>query len=248
MNSRYEAERIGRIIPSADSPSRIPGSARSWRGDRSSSAAVTTGSVTSASAERRITTCCAALRGCCPASSVSGDSWTSLHSGRRLTGIVEALVNPDVQQCLISHQSGQTGTVRTQNQLFQALDTRHPRRLRHDRFKCGLQGERAYEETQRTRAFLYTSTAFAIGSALNKTSIIAYENGVTAINFPRRADLMNARASRTTHPKTMWLMQEFLTQIIRLRGRFAPIKPKHPRCASGSPQHNWDLRLGDYRE
>jgi 7-cyano-7-deazaguanine synthase in queuosine biosynthesis len=131
-----------------------------------------------------------------------------------LAGIVESLSSSDVQQCLISHQSGQTGTVRTQNQLFQALDTRFPKRLRHYRFKCGLQGERADEETQRTRAFLYASTAFALASALKMKSIIAYENGVTAINFPRRADLMHARASRTTHPKTIWLMQDFLSEML----------------------------------
>jgi 7-cyano-7-deazaguanine synthase in queuosine biosynthesis len=131
-----------------------------------------------------------------------------------LAGTVEALVDASARPCLISHQSGQTGTIRTQNQLFKALDGRYPKRLQHYKFKCGLQGERADEETQRTRGFLYASTAFALAYALKSRTIIAYENGVTAINFPRRGDLLNARASRTTHPKTMWLMQDFLSEVL----------------------------------
>jgi hypothetical protein len=131
-----------------------------------------------------------------------------------LGGVVDALADPAIRPCLISHQSGQTGTVRTQNQMFKALDDRYPKRLSHYRFRCGLQGVKAEEETQRTRAFLYTSTAFALASALNLNEITAYENGVTAINFPRRGDLLNARASRTTHPRTIALMEAFLSEVL----------------------------------
>ena len=38
-----------------------------------------------------------------------------------------------------------------------------------------------------------------------------FENGITSINFARREDLANARASRTTHPKTIYLLQEFFS-------------------------------------
>jgi len=40
-----------------------------------------------------------------------------------------------------------------------------------------------------------------------------YENGITSLNLLRRQDLINARASRTTHPKTHALMSDFLTEV-----------------------------------
>ncbi|MBN1508554.1 MAG: 7-cyano-7-deazaguanine synthase [Sedimentisphaerales bacterium] len=45
--------------------------------------------------------------------------------------------------------------------------------------------------------------AYAIASAHGEDSLAVYENGVTSINLHRREDLMNARASRTTHPQTI---------------------------------------------
>jgi len=36
-----------------------------------------------------------------------------------------------------------------------------------------------------------------------------FENGVTSINFQRREDLLNARASRTTHPQTIKKLENF---------------------------------------
>jgi hypothetical protein len=39
------------------------------------------------------------------------------------------------------------------------------------------------------------------------------ENGVTSLNFARRQDSMNARASRTTHPQTISLLGEFFSEF-----------------------------------
>ena len=75
------------------------------------------------------------------------------------------------------------------------------------------QGIRAAEETQRSRAFLYTIIAFAISTAFNQTGFSVYENGITSINFPRRADLALARASRTTHPRTVFHLQELFELV-----------------------------------
>jgi 7-cyano-7-deazaguanine synthase in queuosine biosynthesis len=131
-----------------------------------------------------------------------------------LTGVMDLLVSDSgARLYLVSHQS-QSGTIRTQNRLAESLGRLYPGRSQHYRFRCGLQGERADEETQRTRAFLYASTAFALAQALKTKTAIAYENGVTAINFPRRADLLNARASRTTHPKTVALLEAFLSEVM----------------------------------
>lgn len=130
-----------------------------------------------------------------------------------LAGIVECLENSSDRLCLISHRSGQPGTAKTQDQLIKALQHRYPNRIKHFKFDCNLRGIRAKEETQRTRIFLYTSIAYALAHALSQREILVYENGITSINFPKRQDQMNARISRTTHPKTIYLLQDFFSTI-----------------------------------
>lgn len=129
-----------------------------------------------------------------------------------LCGALDLLAFGDSKVVLVSHQS-QPGTTRTQRALAQALQQRYPRRALHYSFECTLRDVRAREETQRTRSFLYTSIAYAIASAYNQNSFSVYENGVTSINLHRREDLINARASRTTHPQTMAKIAALLSLI-----------------------------------
>lgn len=129
-----------------------------------------------------------------------------------LCGALDLLASGDSKVVLVSHQS-QPGTTRTQRALAQALQQRYPRRAFHYSFECTLRDVRAREETQRTRSFLYTSLAYAIASAYNQNGFSVYENGVTSINLHRREDLVNARASRTTHPQTMAKIAALLSLI-----------------------------------
>ena len=127
-----------------------------------------------------------------------------------LTGVVDRLKNTDENICLISHQSKQPESARTQKKLIEYLNQKYNNRCRHFKFFCNLKGERAVEETQRTRSFLYSSIAFAVAGAFSQSGFYFYENGITSINFSKRQDLINARASRTTHPKTLGLLEKFL--------------------------------------
>ena len=129
-----------------------------------------------------------------------------------LAGVLNHLETTSEQVCLVSHQS-QPGTVRTQRQLVGALKARYRGRVFHYEFECHLKGIRAVEETQRSRAFLYTSIAFAIAQAFGQDGFSVYENGITGINFPRRADLSGARASRTTHPRTMFHLKQLFSLL-----------------------------------
>lgn len=132
-----------------------------------------------------------------------------------LAGALERLVkNTDEQVCLVSHQSFQPSIIRTQESLAKALKSHFPDRVHHYCFKCSLKGIRAPEETQRSRSFLYTSVAFALAYAYKQSRFYVYENGVTSINFSRREDLANARASRTTHPQTIGLLQKFFSLFV----------------------------------
>jgi 7-cyano-7-deazaguanine synthase in queuosine biosynthesis len=130
-----------------------------------------------------------------------------------LAGVAELLANSTDNLCLVSHRSGQPGTARTQDQLFKALIAASPNRIHHYKFHCGLTGVRAAEETQRTRMFLYSSIAASLCAALSQQKLFIFENGITSLNFARRQDLLNARATRTTHPKTIHLFEQLFSEV-----------------------------------
>jgi hypothetical protein len=50
-------------------------------------------------------------------------------------------------------------------------------------------------------------------SDVTTKEITIFENGITSFNFPRRQDLLNARATRTTHPKAMALLKDLFAAI-----------------------------------
>jgi hypothetical protein len=64
------------------------------------------------------------------------------------------------------------------------------------------------EETQRSRMFIFSAIAFSISYCYKKNNFFVYENGITSMNIPKQADVFHARASRTTHPKTIGLLTE----------------------------------------
>ncbi|MGD9109991.1 MAG: hypothetical protein PVG93_03530 [Phycisphaerales bacterium] len=130
-----------------------------------------------------------------------------------LAGVLDRLHSTNEDVYLISHRSGQPSTRHTQDRLANALKKTYPGRIYHYSFECGLSHKRAEEETQRTRAFLFGSIAFALAHRLSQNQFFVYENGITSLNLLRRQDLINARASRTTHPKTHILMSKFLTEV-----------------------------------
>ena len=130
-----------------------------------------------------------------------------------LAGVVELLEISSDSLWLISHKSANPSTGRTQKKLVEALEYRYPGRINHRTLKCHLHRFRAPEESQRTRAFLYCSMAFAMARALNQFNFYLYENGVTALNFSKRGGMFNARASRTAHPKTIRLLQNLFCLI-----------------------------------
>ncbi len=130
-----------------------------------------------------------------------------------LAGVLHRLNEMDESMCLISHQSGMPSTKRTQKKLIDALKRDYGPRINHYTFGCGLTGVRSSDENQRTRAFLFTSIAYALAHCIGVSGVHAYENGITSLNLLRRQDLINSRASRTTHPKTLSLMSDFLSQV-----------------------------------
>jgi len=132
-----------------------------------------------------------------------------------LAGILETLSNTDSDVCLVSHRSSLGGTSSIRKTILDKLNKDFPGRCKHFEFRCNLTGIRAIEESQRTRSFLYSSIAFALSTAYSSNNVYYYENGITSINFSDSQDLINARASRTTHPKTIGLLNNFFNKFNR---------------------------------
>ncbi len=62
--------------------------------------------------------------------------------------------------------------------------------------------------------FLYSAAATAIAGTVGRNEFAIFENGITSFNFLRRQELVNARATRTTHPKTIQLLQTFFSTVV----------------------------------
>jgi hypothetical protein len=59
------------------------------------------------------------------------------------------------------------------------------------------------EFTQRTRSFLYACLGATIAQIFNISKIGMYENGVVSLNLPISAQVIGARATRSTHPRVI---------------------------------------------
>ena len=59
------------------------------------------------------------------------------------------------------------------------------------------------EYTQRSRSFLYAALGATIAQMFGLSRIRFYENGVVSFNLPPSAQVVGARATRTTHPQTL---------------------------------------------
>ncbi len=126
-----------------------------------------------------------------------------------LAGAIERLnLYQERTLCLVSHRSNNV-TTHTQAALIKNLQGKYQERIIQYGFEChNKKGTPSRDETQRTRMFLFASIAFAICHCYNKNEFYIYENGITSINLSKQMDVINARASRTTHPKTIELLRK----------------------------------------
>lgn len=130
-----------------------------------------------------------------------------------LAGAIERLnTYPERKLCLINHMSNNR-TIRTQRKLIQELNVKYPGRVLPYTFECRYKKLKSRDETQRTRMFLFSAIAFTICNYFSKNELFIYENGITSLNLSKQTDVINARSSRTTHPKVIGLLQNFYTNF-----------------------------------
>jgi len=128
------------------------------------------------------------------------------------SGALDVLANSQNKLVLASHIS-RPRSVERQQKVIKLLNGFFPGRLDHYSFRCHFKGTRAREETQRSRAFLYTAVGATVAHACGQDELLFYENGVMSINLPPAEQYKNARASRTTHPRVLNELSRLLTLV-----------------------------------
>jgi 7-cyano-7-deazaguanine synthase in queuosine biosynthesis len=145
-----------------------------------------------------------------------GSSAIVLFSGGldSFAGAVHELLAGDRHIVLLSRRIGGMTDGR-QSELAEELKRGHPRRVTHVRVSAGLTDEtRAVEHTQRTRSFLLVAMALMAAEIERTGRICFYENGIMSVNLPISTQVVGARCSRSTHPRSLMLLQE-LCRLIR---------------------------------
>lgn len=105
-----------------------------------------------------------------------------------------------------------------QRELADELKRRHPNRITHVAVIAGLTAAaKAVEHTQRTRSFVLTALALVAAEIERADRIRFYENGVMSVNLPISTQLVGTRASRSTHPRSLMLLQD-LCRLVRKDG------------------------------
>ncbi len=118
------------------------------------------------------------------------------------SGAYDLLKNTEKKLYLVSHISSM-GMIKTLDSIVNNMKKEFPDRVFHISFECSLRGERAREETQRTRSFLYASVGAAVAKRYNQDELNFFENGVLSVNLPPSEQFQNGRTTRSTHPKVL---------------------------------------------
>jgi 7-cyano-7-deazaguanine synthase in queuosine biosynthesis len=125
-----------------------------------------------------------------------------------LAGAVKELTTSNRHVVLVSHRNTPAiGAI--QKELATRLKVAYPRRVTHvwvDNSLTGKLDDR--EETQRTRSFFFFAMA-AVAAHIEKADhIMFFENGIMSVNLPIATQVVGARASRSTHPRTLKLLKD----------------------------------------
>lgn len=129
-----------------------------------------------------------------------------------LTGAVETAKNGK-KSVLVSHRPVSTMSAR-QQKLFQALQKEFPGQLVHVPVWINKNERFGQESTQRTRSFLFAALGTVVAHSINAGGVRFFENGVVSLNFPVADEVLRSRASRTTHPIALHLLQSLCAAVV----------------------------------
>jgi 7-cyano-7-deazaguanine synthase in queuosine biosynthesis len=128
-------------------------------------------------------------------------------------GAVEELANSDRKVALVSHRSAPK-IASAQRHLVSDIRNRFgANHLPHIAVWAHMLDKHGQESTHRTRSFLFAALGAVTAQLFEKTRILFFENGVVSLNLPPVAQVVGARATRTTHPQTLGGFRRILSEI-----------------------------------
>lgn len=130
-------------------------------------------------------------------------------------GAVHELQTTNRHVVLASH--GTTNSIgKLQRELAEILRRDFSRRVTHVRVDAGACGlPKTREDTQRTRSFLFLAVAAVAARIEASDRIRFYENGIMSANLPISDQVLGTHASRSTHPRSLKLFNEFLSFALK---------------------------------
>ena len=129
-----------------------------------------------------------------------------------LAGAVETARSGE-RLVLVSHRPVSTVDSR-QRRLFSELRKEFPDQIIHIPVwinKAEELGRR--EPTQRTRSFLYSALGTVVAESVQAGGVRFFENGIVSLNLPVADEVLRARASRTTHPVALHLLEDLCSAV-----------------------------------
>jgi hypothetical protein len=129
-----------------------------------------------------------------------------------LAGAVETSKSGE-KSVLVSHRPVSTMSAR-QRRLFDELRKEFPGQLLHVPVWINKAGRFGQEPTQRSRSFLFAALGTVVAHSINAGGVRFFENGVVSLNFPVADEVVRSRASRTTHPITLQLLQSLSAAVV----------------------------------
>jgi 7-cyano-7-deazaguanine synthase in queuosine biosynthesis len=144
----------------------------------------------------------------------SGPDEVVLFSGGldSLAGAADRLAGGNSRLLLVSLQSS-SKIANRQRELARELAQRFPNRVVHIPIRVHTQVSRATETTQRTRSFLFGALGAAVAQVGDTNRLSLFENGVVSINLPIAGQVVGTAASRTTHPRVLRDLSDFLSAL-----------------------------------
>jgi 7-cyano-7-deazaguanine synthase in queuosine biosynthesis len=127
-----------------------------------------------------------------------------------LAGAVETAMKGE-KLVLVSHRSVSTMDAR-QRSLFTELQKKFADRLIRVPVWVN-KSKSAKESTQRTRSFLFAALGTVVAQSVQAGGVRFFENGIVSLNLPLAQEAVRARASRTTHPVTLYLLSSLCAAV-----------------------------------
>ena len=129
-------------------------------------------------------------------------------------GTVETLCAGGNRIALVSHCSAHKIS-KVQGDLVNLLSRRFPPgRLMHVPVRTNLVGSVGREMTHRARSFLFAALGTVVARLCGVAGIKFFENGVLSMNLPPVAQVVGARATRTTHPQVLHGFEQIVGALL----------------------------------